>query len=540
MKNNQPVTDVETPLPADQFIYSRTDLKGVIEEVNDAFVAISGFSREEMLGVSHNIVRHPDIPPAAFEDMWRDLKAGRAWRGVVKNRRKDGGYYWVVANVSPVRHDGQVVGYQSVRTCPSREEIRAADAAYRRLRQGDKRIRVEHGRVVPVRPRWLSHLLSLPAQLGFAGLALLLASGLSLAGVEVPGNSGNWLAAAGLLYALYFLLFFVPRFTGELRGIQHWLEGILVSGDMRQRYQPKHFHQLGQIAGTADRIISSLQATLQGLCDVTSQVEHVSTEVKRSVHNVQQLTRQQNDATASAAAAIEQVGASIGEVVEHLHQARAASEQAGSVARSGADVTNVASSHIESLSQTVSGSAELVAALDTHTSNIDRVATTIREIAEQTNLLALNAAIEAARAGEQGRGFAVVADEVRKLAERAGSATQEISTTINAIQQQTRAAADGMRTGAGQVGNGVDLVNQTAAALQQINNEMDRTIGMVSSIAHASAEQRNAMELLAQEVEKVAVLAEQNVAVVNGTGDLATDLHSVVERMRKAVRQYHI
>lgn len=133
-----------------------------------------------------------------------------------------------------------------------------------------------------------------------------------------------------------------------------------------------------------------------------------------------------------------------------------------------------------------------------------------------------------------------MADAVRKLAERAGSATQEISETIAAIQQQTRAAADGMRNGADQVGNGVELVNQTAVALQQINNEMDRTIGMVGSIAHASTEQRNAMELLAQEVEKVAALAEQNVTVVNGTGDLAGDLHSVVERMRKAVRQYHI
>ena len=122
MRNNQPVSDRETRLPEGQFIYSRTDLKGVITEANEAFAEISAYRREEMLGENHNIVRHPDMPPEAFADMWRDLGAGRPWRGVVKNRRKDGGYYWVVANTSPIRENGRIVGYQSVRTTPCPEE----------------------------------------------------------------------------------------------------------------------------------------------------------------------------------------------------------------------------------------------------------------------------------------------------------------------------------------------------------------------------------------------------------------------------------
>ena len=105
MKINQPVTNVETLLPEGEFIYSSTDLKGVIVEANEAFVRISNFTRDEMIGQSHNMVRHPDMPPEAFADLWRDLKAGRPWRGIVKNRRKDGGFYWVVANVSPVREN---------------------------------------------------------------------------------------------------------------------------------------------------------------------------------------------------------------------------------------------------------------------------------------------------------------------------------------------------------------------------------------------------------------------------------------------------
>lgn len=138
MKTNLPITNVETLLPEGEFIfYSSTDLKGVIVEANEAFAKISNFTREEMIGQSHNMVRHPDIPPEAFADMWRDLKRRRPWRGVVKNRRKDGGFYWVVASVSSVRENGQVVGYQSACSRPSREEIAAAEGAYKRIKDGE-------------------------------------------------------------------------------------------------------------------------------------------------------------------------------------------------------------------------------------------------------------------------------------------------------------------------------------------------------------------------------------------------------------------
>ena len=145
MRKNLPVTNVETLLPDDEFIYSRTDLKGVIVEANEAFAKISGFEREDMIGKPHNIVRHPDMPEAAYADLWADLKAGRPWRGIVKNRRKDGGYYWVEANVSPVREGSRVVGFQSVRSRPAREEVAAAENAYRRINDGDSRLVIRHG-----------------------------------------------------------------------------------------------------------------------------------------------------------------------------------------------------------------------------------------------------------------------------------------------------------------------------------------------------------------------------------------------------------
>src|SRR5690606_20146885 len=136
MKINLPVSQREIPVDPDTNILSTTDLKGRVTYVNPDFVAISGFSEEELLGRSHNIVRHPDMPPAAFADLWRTLQSGRSWMGIVKNRCKNGDHYWVSAFATPVGRDGKVVEYQSVRTRAQPEQIRAAEALYARLREG--------------------------------------------------------------------------------------------------------------------------------------------------------------------------------------------------------------------------------------------------------------------------------------------------------------------------------------------------------------------------------------------------------------------
>ncbi|MCX7897623.1 MAG: methyl-accepting chemotaxis protein [Rhodocyclaceae bacterium] len=133
VKINTPVTQREKPFPKGRYIVSKTDLKGIITDVNDTFIEVSGFTREELIGKNHNIVRHPDMPPQAFEDLWRTIKAGYPWRGIVKNRAKDGDHYWVEALVTPMRQNGEVVGYLSVRREASREAIAAAEALYRTL-----------------------------------------------------------------------------------------------------------------------------------------------------------------------------------------------------------------------------------------------------------------------------------------------------------------------------------------------------------------------------------------------------------------------
>ncbi len=213
---------------------------------------------------------------------------------------------------------------------------------------------------------------------------------------------------------------------------------------------------------------------------------------------------------------------------------------AGEVSRQSTLVTQNASRTIESLAGTVRQSAVQVESLGQRSEEIGRVTSVIKEIADQTNLLALNAAIEAARAGEQGRGFAVVADEVRKLAERTTKATQEIAEMTQSIQHETQTAVEGMRSGAQQVADGVNLVNATQESLRQIKLEMDKTTEMVGDISHASNEQQAAMIELAQNVERVANMTEQNVVVVHQTGETVDYLNTVVTRMRKAVTQFDV
>ena len=130
MKTNLPVTQTEVRIPKGRYIVSRTDLKGIATYVNDTFVTVSGFSRDELIGKNHNVVRHPDMLPGAFEWLWETIKQGRPWRGIVKNRCKNGDFYWVDALVVPVLKDGRSIGYMSVRNEPSREQVAAAEAFY--------------------------------------------------------------------------------------------------------------------------------------------------------------------------------------------------------------------------------------------------------------------------------------------------------------------------------------------------------------------------------------------------------------------------
>ena len=189
MRNNQPVTRQEVAVTDDMLIVSRTDLNGNITEANLDFVKISGFAEAELIGQPHNILRHPDMPKQAFEDMWTDLKAGRPWTGLVKNRCKNGDFYWVVANATPVFERGEIVAYMSVRSKPTREQVDAAENAYRLFREGNaKGLKIAHGKVVTDNLIWRMKNMLLKLNIGprlaaVIGLGVLVALILAIQGL---------------------------------------------------------------------------------------------------------------------------------------------------------------------------------------------------------------------------------------------------------------------------------------------------------------------------------------------------------------------
>ncbi len=149
MKINMPVTNVEHVLTETDSITTKTDLKGRITYANDGFIRISGFTREDLIGSPHNIVRHPDMPAEAFADLWQSLKAGRRWCGIVKNRCKNGDFYWVLANVTPLYENDALIGYMSVRSKPSQKQVAEAADAYRKFREGNAgNLKIRDGKVV--------------------------------------------------------------------------------------------------------------------------------------------------------------------------------------------------------------------------------------------------------------------------------------------------------------------------------------------------------------------------------------------------------
>ncbi|MFC7368527.1 PAS domain-containing methyl-accepting chemotaxis protein [Vreelandella zhaodongensis] len=196
MRNNQPVTQREVELQSDDFLVSRTDLKGRITYANPAFIQISGFQHEELIGAPHNLIRHPDMPPVAFENLWQTVKSGETWRGLVKNRCKNGDHYWVSASVTPIVEEDQVVGYASVRVQASREAIAQAEQAYAEIREGrNKQLYLDKGKL---RKKGLAQRLKrirldtirakLVGMIVVAGALLLVSGGLGLYGINVSGE----------------------------------------------------------------------------------------------------------------------------------------------------------------------------------------------------------------------------------------------------------------------------------------------------------------------------------------------------------------
>ncbi len=288
--------------------------------------------------------------------------------------------------------------------------------------------------------------------------------------------------------------------------------------------------------------ISAMQDTLRKMIStIVSNAEHLASaadQLLSSSDEVADRARQQSDAASSMAASVEQMAVSIDQVRENADEAHGISREAGNISEEGAAVIHNAATEMRKISEAVQASSQIVEDLGHRSDQITSIVNTIREIADQTNLLALNAAIEAARAGEQGRGFAVVADEVRKLAERTSLSTTEIADMVTKIQSGTRSAVSSMQEGVAKVGNGVQLANQAGDSIERIRDGAQRVTFVVNGISDSISEQSHASNDIAQKLETIAQMSEESAIAVRHTADAARRLHALSNELHEAVARF--
>ena len=296
----------------------------------------------------------------------------------------------------------------------------------------------------------------------------------------------------------------------------------------------------GSILAAMAAMRTSLRSTIGKVHDDAELLSGAATQLAAAANNVAQSSNQQSDSAVSMAAAVEQLNVSIGHVAENAHGAADITRQSGDTAKHGTEIIVRAAQEMEKIATSVQTVAQTIAELGNQAEQISSIVTVIKDVADQTNLLALNAAIEAARAGEQGRGFAVVADEVRKLAERTAKSTHDIREMIDSIQERAQVAVAAMETAVVQVGVGGELANQANDAIGQISAGAAQVAEAVHNISSALREQGKVTDELSVSVERIARMSEENSRNSNDSACSASYLETLATEMRGAVSHFSI
>jgi methyl-accepting chemotaxis protein len=311
-------------------------------------------------------------------------------------------------------------------------------------------------------------------------------------------------------------------------------------GDLTRRVDENRADELGTLGKWFNQFVSRVQSIIRDVADSTRQVAAASTEIAASAEEMAAGLKNQEEQTTQVSAAVEEMAQSVTEVAKKGADAAKAAQEAGNDATQGGSVVESTVSEMRAISEQVTESAKAVADLGKKSEAIGQIIGVINDIADQTNLLALNAAIEAARAGEHGRGFAVVADEVRKLAERTTQATEEVSRSIREIQGETGRAVERINVGTERVGKGVELASSAGLALKRIVSGSQSVQSMVHSIAAAAEEQSAASEQIARSVESISAVTRESNQAASQSAQAAAELSTHAEKLNALIGKFKV
>jgi len=314
----------------------------------------------------------------------------------------------------------------------------------------------------------------------------------------------------------------------------------LAAGDLTAKTHIKSRDELVQVADGFNNVAREFSRFIASVVASAEELSNAAGELSGATERVARSANLQSDAAGSTAAAMEEMTVSIGEVARHAGEAERISDRARELSAQGEIVVRRTAGEMEKLADSVHQSSEMITALGARSDEISAIVKVITEIADQTNLLALNAAIEAARAGEQGRGFAVVADEVRQLAARTRHATEEIRQTIASIQDSIHRAVSAMQTGSEQVSAGVSLATEAATSLASIHEGALQTVQSITTIAAATHEQSVVSQDIAQHVEQIAGKADESTTVAQETSAIARHLEQLATNLKTMVHHFQI
>ena len=518
MRINLPVTQQNFDYSGDELLVSSTNTKGEITHCNPAFVRVSGYGYDELIGQPHNIIRHPDMPAEAYKDLWRTIGRGEPWTGLVKNRRKNGDHYWVRANVTPILEGGKPRGYMSVRTKPSAAEAAAAEALYAQMRReadaGSRSFSLEAGSVRYHGLRgWRQRL---------AQMALL--------------------PRMALMLAVLVLLALVPDMLG-LQGAAAWGARVallvLGAGWVLWRFQATVLQGLHDATRFASDISACNLATSVGTdypeplgalmqrlqqtqVNLRAVVGDVRTEVGNFTRSAAEITRGSLDLSArteSQASSLEETAASMEQLASTVLQT---AETAAKVSQESAQSSEVASRG----GQAVQELGAAMQQMKLSSTKISEIVGVIEGIAFQTNLLALNAAVEAARAGEKGRGFAVVAGEVRALAQRSASSAKEISGLIGVTVNQ--------------IASGAQQMDHAGTTIEGVVHAVERVSTLVQQISSATKEQSQGIAQVNEAVTQLDTVTQQNAALVEESAAAAQGLKESAVSLGRSVDVFRL